>query len=156
MLGALALASRLEHINLTLPEDDAFLEFCKPLGLRKETTYVPDGGAMVRMINVRGALGKLAGELETRLPGVRGLNISTNLGLVGLFQVGGRLTVGEPRDRGLSAQLPQWALAQLLYGYVSARSLAASATLKASPGGIDVLERLFPVGPHYYYAMDRF
>ena len=152
----LALASRLEYINLTLPEDDAFLEFCKPLGLRKEITYPPDGGAMVRMINVRGTMGKLAGELESRMPDIQCLNIFTNLDSAGLYLLNGRLAVGEPRKRGLSVRLPQWALAQMLYGYCSARSLATSAALKTSPEGIDVLERLFPVRPHYYYAMDRF
>jgi len=52
----LAVKYRLERIKLLLPEDDAFVAFCLPLGMRKEVSYRRDGGAQVRLVNIPPAL----------------------------------------------------------------------------------------------------
>ena len=56
-----AVRRRVESIRLFLPEDHRVVEFCKLLGARHEKSYSRDGGAMVRMVHVPSALGKLAG-----------------------------------------------------------------------------------------------
>lgn len=152
----LAMKDRLERIQFILPEDDAFMEFCQPLGLRKETTHRGNGGGQVRMINIPSALAQVASDVGPRLGGAGRLTIRTNLDDVGLAWSGGRLTVGPPRRDGPQARLPQWALAQLLYGYRSADALIADGALKASAAAAAVLSEVFPVHPHFHYLVDHF
>lgn len=152
----LAVRRRVESIRLFLPEDHELVTYCKALGARSEVTYGRDGGAMVRMINIPSALGKVAVELARRVDGTGQLTIRTNLDSVGLAWSGGVLTVGAPGAAGPQAHMPQWALAQLLYGYVTPVSLAAHGHLVASPGASELLERLFPLRPHFHYAVDHF
>jgi len=151
-----ALRQRLEHIKLILPEDDAFIEFCKPLGLRKEMHYRRDGGCLVRMISIPSALRKVAAELGSRMSGAGRLTIRTNLDEVGLTWSKGKLRVGKPYQRGMQARMPQWALAQLLYGYRSAEALAATGILKGSRDAVAALARMFPVTPHFHHLVDHF
>jgi predicted acetyltransferase len=152
----LALRQRLERIKLILPEDDAFVAFCQPLGLRKETTYRPDGGAQVRMIRIASAMAKLAGELGSRMSGTGRLTIRTNLDDVALTWSKSGLSVGPPLRSGLQAHLPQWALAQMLYGYRGAEALAAGGVVKAPRRAVGALEEMFPVRPHFHYLVDHF
>lgn len=151
-----AVRQRLERIQLLLPEDDAFVEFCKPLGLRKEVTYRPGGGGQVRLIRIPTALEKLSRELGPRTTGTGRLTIRTNLDDVGLSWSSGRLSVGPPRRDGPRARLPQWALAQMLYGYRDARALAADGTLTASRQAVAALTALLPLRPHYQHVVDHF
>ncbi|MDY7010300.1 MAG: GNAT family N-acetyltransferase [Planctomycetota bacterium] len=94
--GKIAWRCRLEQIEFVLPEDDAFVGFSLPLGVRKEVTYRRDGGGMVRMINIASSLKAVASDLAGRMdkPGL--LNIRTNLDSVSLFWSCGRLKVGRP------------------------------------------------------------
>ena len=114
------------------------------------------GGAMVRLICVPTALSKVAAELGSRMTGTGQLNIRTNLDDVGLAWSGGELNVGAPIPRAPTARMPQWALAQLLYGYRRAAGLEAAGAVKAPRRAMDALEELFPVRPHYHYAVDHF
>ena len=151
-----ALSQRLERIELVLPEDDAFLEFCKPLGMHKETRYLRDGEAMVRMINVPGALTRVAPELASRMCGSGRLNIRTNLEGVCVAWSRGGLRVAKPQGGTPPARMPQWALAQLLYGYRTAAGLAAAGVLRTSKAGVDILGEMFPARPHFHYSVDYF
>jgi predicted acetyltransferase len=151
-----AVGRRLEKLVLLVPEDDALAEWCQPLGLRKEVTWRPDGGGMGRMIHIPRALASVAAELGSRMRGEGCLTVRTNLDDVGLEWADGRLTVGPPHRRGPRARMPQWALAQLLYGYRSAAALAADGTLRASRKAVDALAEMFPVRPHYQHLVDHF
>lgn len=151
-----AVEQRLEHVRLLLPEDDAFVAFCVPLGLEKAVRYRRDGGGMVRMINIPTALAKVADDLAARMSGPGSLTLRTNLDDVGLAWAGGRLSVGPPRRRGPQARLPQWAVAQLLYGYRSAEELADAGVLKGSREAVGALGEMFPVRPHHHYLVDHF
>jgi len=151
-----AVRQRLERVTLILPEDDAFVEWCKPLGLRKEVTWRPDSGAMVRLVNIPSALRKVASELGSRMRGSGSLTIRTNLDDVGLAWSKGRLRVGPPQTTGPKARLPQWALAQLLYGYRSAEAMAADGTLRATRRALAALGEMFPVRPHFHHLVDHF
>lgn len=153
---------RLETIHFHLPEDDAFIEFCKPLGLKSEITARKDGGAMVRLMSVETTLRKLVPNLEERLKqaGVDAdfmLPIQTNLDSVVLRRVKGKIRV-EPLSAPpkLAVRLPQWALAQMVYGYRQAWGLKAWGDLKATNEQVELLERLFPMKPHFHYSVDHF
>jgi len=145
-----------DRIRFQLPEDSALMAFCKPFALEKHIRYRADGGAMARMINVRSTLNKLGPMLADRVTGTGSITIRTNLDGVSLAWSKGAMRISPPKRGGLQARLPQWALAQLLYGYQGAPALAASAILKASRQSVDTLARLFPPGPHYYYKVDSF
>jgi predicted acetyltransferase len=147
---------RLENIRFSLPEDDPFIEFLKPLGLRKELQYRKNNGGMVRMINIPAALRKVGQELAGRMSGPGRLNLRTNLDAVGLAWSGGKMTVGRPIAGAPSARLPQWALAQMLYGYRTASALAMTGLLKAPPRAVGTLDRMLPQAPHFHYAVDKF
>jgi len=147
---------RLERIRLILPEDGAFVEWCKPLGLRKEMTWRPDGGGMVRMIHIPSALRKVAGELGSRTSGAGSVTLRTNVDDVGLAWSSGCLSVGPPQTSGPKARMPQWALAQLLYGCRSAEALLADGTLRATRRVTASLRAMFPVRPHFRYLADHF
>lgn len=152
----LALRQRLEEIRLILPEDDAFVEFCKPLGLRETVRYRADSGGQVRMINIPSALRSAAGELGGRMSGSGRLTVRTNLDDVHLAWSRGKLRVAPPPGGTPQARLPQWAMAQLLYGYRRADGLAAEGTLKAAGWAVAALEEMFPPRPHFQYSVDHF
>jgi predicted acetyltransferase len=156
LAAGVAWASRAEKITFLLPEDEPLMRFCAPYGLNKELRYRPDGGCMVRMINIPAAMRKIAPLLATRAGGSGRLTIRTNLDDVGLSWSPGRLEVGRPRRQGPTVRLPQWALAQLLYGYRDTDSLVQHGNLAGTKEGISALSMLFPPGPHYHYLVDHF
>ena len=62
-----------------------------------------------------------------------------------------------PAKRGDEwVNLPQWALAQLLYGYRDVASLAAEGELRGTKAGLAALAAMFPPGPHFHYRIDTF
>jgi predicted acetyltransferase len=159
LLGAAAehaWAQRLETLRFHLPEDHRFTEYCKPLGIRKEAVYRRDGAAMVRFINVTSTLSKLAPTLGPRLRGRGVLAIRTNLDDVSFRWRDGALTVQQGAAKGDAARLPQWALAQLVYGFRAAASLADHGVLRGPRVAIDQLGELFPVRPHFFHLVDDF
>ena len=154
--AGLALARRVERIGFVLPIDHEFIEFCKPLGITLEQRYRHDGGAIVRLIDAASALRKLAPELGPRLRGKGALTLCTNLGDVSLSWSGKILTVEDGPAAGPSASLPQWALAQLIYGYRRPSALANEGVLTAPTRALAALERLFPLQAHFFYVVDEF
>ncbi len=149
-------AARCEEMHFLLPEDHAFVEYCRPYGLRTQSVYRRDGGAMVRLINIPTTLRKLAPLLAPRVSGRGALTIHTNLGAVGLAWAGGECVVNEPKTKGTRVCLPQWRLAQLVYGYLAADSPANDNVITGSRNGRAVLTQLFPAHPHYHYMVDHF
>lgn len=145
-----------DTIAFHLPEDEALMEFCKPWGLVKEVRYRRDGGGMARMINISSALEKLAPLLAERMSGTGRITIRTNMGGVALDWSKRVMTVHPANRSGRQARLPQWALAQMLYGYRDAKAFADAGVLKASADVTGLLTRMFPSGPHYYYLVDAF
>jgi hypothetical protein len=160
---------REERVKFLLPEDDAFMAFCRQFGMRKEVQYRRDGGAMVRMVNIPSALSKAGPVLAARMRGAKAgaLTIRTNLddvalswGAGGGFRVRGATGASGKSPRAAkgadSVSLPQWALAQLLYGYQRVAALADEGIVSGSPAGLEALDRLFPQLPHYHYRVDCF
>ena len=155
-IAAQVWAVRREEIHLHLPADHAFVRYCQPLSLRTQLAYRRDGGAMVRLINVPSTLRKVAPSLAKRLSGHGQLTIQTNLDSVGLSWANGAMTVGEPHATGPRISLPQWCLAQLLYGYLGASSPALEGIIQGSRASLAILADLFPETPHFFYATDQF
>jgi len=147
---------RLGEVRFSLPEDEPFLEFCRPLGLKKEITYRRDGSAMIRMVNVASALEKVAPVLAGRMSKPGRLNLHTNLEQVGLSWSRGRMRVSHVQKNSPQARLPQWALARMLFGYCNASALAVAGSIRATGSVITVLDEMFPEIPHFHYAVDEF
>ena len=145
-----------EGMTFHMPEDDAFAAFCKPLGMVKRIRYRPNEKIMGRMINIPGAMRKLAPVLAGRMTGSGQVSIRTNLEGVCLSWSRGRMTVGPARRRGPQVWTPQWALCQMLYAYRPPSALATRGVLKASAEALDILARLFPPGPQFFYCADEF
>jgi len=143
-------------VRFVLADDDAFMAWCRPLGLRQEVTYRRDGWAMVRLIDVRTALAAVGPDLAGRMGGAGRLNVRTNLDAVGLRWAGGAMAVGRPEAGAPTARLPQWALAQLLYGYASADALAARGLLAGPARAVATLGAMLPVRCHHHYRVDSF
>jgi predicted acetyltransferase len=164
----LAWSTRTERIRFYLGEDDAFMRFCAPYGLVKEVTYRRDGGAMVRMINVVSSLRGLAPVLGSRVGGKGRLIVRTNLDSADLRWQAGEMSVvpwtGRRASPGRTSPaagagrvwLPQWALAQLIYGYQDVASLAAADVVKGARKGLEALAVMFPPAPHHFHVVDEF
>jgi len=153
--GVARRAGRAE-VRFVLAPDDAFMAWCRPLGLRQEITCRRDGWAMIRVINVRTALAAVGPDLAARCGGAGRLNVRTNLDAVGLRWRAGAMTVGRPARGAPTVRLPQWALAQMLYGYASADALAARGLLTGPARAIGALAAMLPVRPHHHYRVDSF
>ncbi len=151
-----AWSRRFETIRFILDEQDALMRYARPFGLAQEVRTRADGGAMVRMISVPAALRALAPVLAGRVSGRGRLAIRTNLDSAGLAWRDGRLQVEPARPGVRAVSLPQWALAQLVYGYAGADELYEARILRGSAAARDHLAALFPPGPHFCCRTDRF
>ncbi|MCK5802230.1 MAG: GNAT family N-acetyltransferase [Lentisphaeria bacterium] len=147
---------RLERIQFHLPEDLAFTIYCRGFGLRMENTFPADGGGMVRLIHVPGAFQAVKDELAQRVRRHGALTIRTNLDDVSLTWADGDMEVSSPVPSYPSVRLPQWALAQMLYGYLNTDALRATGVLRGTAATCKILDQLLPVHPHYHYAADHF
>jgi len=158
VLSAAGIAARLrlEIVTYVLPEDHPLMDFCRPLRLRKRVAHRKDSGAQVRLVSVASTLRKLAEGIGTRLDGSDSLDILTNLDDVRISWSDDSCTV-DASDKGKPAvQMPQWALAQLVYGYRTARSLKVEGAISGTAVSIEVLDKMFPRIPHFFYVVDEF
>jgi len=153
---------RIESVEFRLPDDDPFVTFCRGFGLHSQVTCPRDGGPMVRIINVPAALNAVAPVLRWRAvhlaPG--SLTLYTNLDDVRISWEAGEVRVvrvsrTDPPS-GPVVRLPQWALTQMLYGYRTASALAGDGAIKAPRKATEMLDRLFPLTPHFQYVTDAF
>jgi len=155
-LAARAWEMRYENFTLILPPDHLFMEFCKILGIVMSIHFRPDGEAMVRMINIPGALQRAAPELCRRMSGSGSIAIQTNLDSVQVEWSQGRLNVLPQVKLKNAVTMPQWALAQLFYGYNNARALAAAGYIRGTDKEIAILQQLFPTMQHFFHLVDAF
>ncbi len=108
---------------------------------------------MLRLVDVEGALGHL-----NREAGPLVLEVTDDV----IPQNAGEYTFGDGRVvRGAGAEdrvaLDVRQLSQLYAGYLPARQLAKHGLVEASsPGALDLLEEIFPVGDPWLFAPDHF
>jgi len=154
--GRLARRRGDDRVKFALSEDSELMAFCKPLGIEKTVHYRPDGGGMARMVNIRSSLTKLGTVLAGRMSRPGRITIRTNMEDVSLAWSSGKMRVGDPRPNWPNVWMPQWALAQMLYGWQDARVFASQRVIKAPAKTIETLTEMMPSGPHHFYWTDVF
>ena len=147
---------RLENLQLHLPEDDLFANYCRAFGCTTQMSCSRDGGGMVRLINVGAALNAIADELSTRARGSGCVNLETNTDSASLEWTDGHLVVGQSKHQAPTVRMPQWAAAQLVYGYRHVSALSADGAIEGPADVLADLAGLFPVRAHYQLAVDHF
>lgn len=166
-LGQRATARGVKRIECRVPVDHPFALHCRSFGGELTLSTAPDGGAMMRIIDLDGLLGALEDELSRRVAG-RGLSgtlrVETDLGGFGITvsdrsaRICSRLS-----DPDYSVRLQQWQLMQLLMGYRTLEdaladpreaAFAPDRTPPTGPGTPRALSELgaalFP--PHHSYC----
>ncbi|MDH7602175.1 MAG: GNAT family N-acetyltransferase [Armatimonadota bacterium] len=158
----LAIERRTGSISILLPPDHPFAEFCHRYECTVTTNYARCGGGMGRIINLRSLFEKIAGELSRRLAVSEHrdadtcLWISTDIGEIALLLRNGEVRIVDECDRANSVQIPQPRLAQLVYGYRSARDMLTEPGVVFSGAALSILETLFPPQNPYVWAADHF
>ncbi len=144
---------RTEKIVFYTAPDDPFVRYCRRYGCDVKVGYPCCSGGMARVICQAALLDLLqpllAKRLERGLPGWAGtVTLSTDLGTDHLAFGAGR---GD-----ITAEMPQWMLAQLVLGYRSAADVASEPDAHIDPAALPVLSAIFPEGHPYIYCSDRF
>lgn len=158
----MAVAARVEEIQFRLGEDHLAMRLCAPLGIIRRIRLRGDGWEMARIMNLQTTLAKLAPLLAGRMSGAGKLILRTNLEDVELSWRSGRMAVGpvKPADRAagktLVLRLPQWALAQLIFGFRDVEALALAGTLAGGPVALDLAAQMFPPQRAYFHLVDEF
>lgn len=158
----LAIDRRTASINMLLPPDHPFAEFCHRYECSVTTNYARCGGGMARIVNLRSLFEKIASELSSRLAASEHrdadscLWISTDVGELALTLRNGRVNVANKCDRTNSVQLSQSKLVQLVYGYRRARDMLTEPDVVFNGGALSLLETLFPPQNPYVWAADHF
>ena len=122
-LARLAARREVNQIRAFVPVDHPFALHCRSYGAEQQISTRPDGGAMMRIINLQQLLEKLEPEMTRRVVG-KGLSgkltIITDLGSVAVrvSSRSARLTA-TLTNADYTLQLEQWKLLQLLIGYRS-------------------------------------
>jgi len=156
-LGQRARAAKMEQVIFDLPRDDAFVDFCVPLGCEHRVTYTRNSDAMARIIHLKSLMEKLVPEFSKRSAGFSGrvsVSIETDIGTVGLGI--DRHGVRVIRAGVLAVVMPQLILTQLVMGYRSATDIAADPGVVVPEKAIPVLDLLFPKRDCYMWWSDRF
>ena len=157
--AALAWAQRKEKITFILAYDEPLMDWAAPLGLTKHVHWRTDGGGMVRIINLSSVLRKIGHGMARRLGGSGQMLVKTNLETVLLRWKDDAMEVVEsPRTPRQAARvgMPQWALAQLIYGYRSASLLAQDGVLRAERPVVALLDQMLPAMVPYHSRVDVF
>ena len=157
-LGQRARTAKMGQVIFDLPRDDAFVDFCAPLGCEHRVTYPHNSDAMARIIHLKPLMKKLVPEFSKRSAGFGGrvsVSIETDIGTVGLGidRNGVRLI---RRHGVLAVKMPQLILTQLVMGYRSASDIAAEPGVVVPKNTISVLDLLFPKRDGYMWWSDRF
>jgi predicted acetyltransferase len=156
-LGQRAKRAKMDQVIFDLPRDDAFADFCIPLGCEQRVTYPQNSGAMGRIVHMRPLMEKLVPELSKRSAGFRGrvsVAIETDIGTVGLGI--DRNGVRVIRGGVLVVKMSQLVLTQLVMGYRSAADVAADPMVSVPNKAMPVLDLLFPKRDGYMWWSDRF
>jgi predicted acetyltransferase len=174
----MALAARVEEIQFRLGEDHLAMRLCAPLGIIRRTRRRADGWEMARLMNVQTTLQKLSPLLASRVSGQGRLILRTNLDSVALSWRRGRMAVKplagsrpggkigvagilpargrDARDTLPVLRLPQWALAQLIFGFGDVEALALAGTLAGGPAALGLAAEMFPPQRAYFHLVDEF
>jgi hypothetical protein len=150
VLAALARRAGRSKVRLVnFPEGDPLIRRLKRGSVSAETYYHRSGGAMIRTINLASCLGKMAGELSTRLAGScmdrwRGkLLIADARDKVALDVDRGRVTVGKPAATKHAVRGGE-EIAQLLIGTDEPGEIIDAAGMRLTGDARGLVGVLFP------------
>lgn len=158
-LGQSAKRAKMDVVVFDLPEDDAFADFCVPLGCERRVVYPANSDAMGRIIHLQPLMKKLVPEFEKRLSDVgyaksESLLLETDMGVVGLQIRRGQVRVC---DRGTTkVKMPQLVLTQLVMGYRDVDDILLKNEVVIPKKALPVLRGLFPRTHGYMWWSDRF
>ncbi len=160
-LGRQARRAKAEEVDLYLPPDDPFGDFCARFGSRWSITCPRNRGAMGRIIQLAPLAEAMLPEFSRRLHASplswkETLDLQTDIGAVGLSLNGKSVRLTSPARCDTVVRLPQMALTQLVMGYRSASDVALDPDVTVPARALPVLETLFPKGHPYMWWSDRF
>jgi predicted acetyltransferase len=161
MLSKLAVRMRLGTVNILLPPDHPFAEYCTRYDCDFHTHHFRNETGMVRITDMRALFTCLKGELGLRIRNSRFkdirtlLKIKTELGKVLLDIEKGKVSLREiGRKPAVSLSLPQSGLSQLLTGFRSSRDVLAEPGVSLTRGGEEIMNALFPKSHPYLWNAD--
>jgi predicted N-acetyltransferase YhbS len=161
-LGTLAARRGLRELRLeTLPYGSALARRLRSLHCRYEQWFVPNGDAMVRVVDLASCLRAMEPELSARLgaselDGYRGtLLVRGPEGAVGLALDRGRVRV-VPAAVGRSAVRAGWHLAQLLIGTDDPMETCEAGKIRLSGDAARLVRVLFPAQHPQLQLGDRY
>lgn len=156
-LGQRAKRAERDQVIFDLPKDDAFVDFCMPLGCEQRVTYPCNTEAMGRIIHLRPLMEKLVPELSKRTANFTGrvsVGIETDIGSVGLAIDRGGVRV--IRGGVLKVVIPQMILTQLVMGYRGVADVINEPGVHIQKKAQPILDILFPKTSAYMWWSDRF
>ncbi|MFC1791556.1 GNAT family N-acetyltransferase [Gemmatimonadota bacterium] len=156
-VATLAREENLEVIRAQVPPDHPFVGSVVFFGAQVQTRYHRSGWCMGEVLNVESFLGKIEGELDSRLrvtlptaPRVRlVVQVDDEEVEVTLPGEGGG-------DRVVDLPLPRKLFTQLVFGYKDLDTVLAEAGIRRDAESRRLLNALFPKGHPYIWKADRF
>ncbi len=158
----MAIALRVESINVFAPPDHSFTEYCHRYGCESWSRYPKASDGMMRIINLRSLFEKIREELQQRVSNSKFKNytgsfeIRTNIGKVTLAIKDGHLEIMEEQRAESLLDLPQAKLTQLIVGYRSIRDILNSSAVKASGNIESLIKIFFPKSNPWIWLPDHF
>ncbi|MDP6042034.1 MAG: hypothetical protein QGG64_26025, partial [Candidatus Latescibacteria bacterium] len=156
-IGQRAKRAGINQVIFDLPADDAFVDFCVPLGCEQRIRYPHNAEAMGRIIHLRPLMERLVPELSKRVAQVTGrvsIGIETDIGSVGLAI--DRRGVRVIRGGVLKVKIPQMILTQMVMGYRGVSEVVNDPGVHIPQKAQPVLDALFPKTGAYMWWSDRF
>lgn len=166
-----AIAKRCEQITCFLPRDHGFSDYAQRFGIVWTAEYPRYSDCMMRIMNQQPLMQKLApvfNARKDRLPAhesLDALRIETDLGITTVLY--GDTTEAlagdqQPGTHGVSLELPQDTLIQLIMGYRSIQDVLTAPNVKLDPGDteeqnvVSFLQGLFPRHDAFVWKPDYF
>lgn len=158
----MAVTLRVETINMFIPPDHPFTEYCHRYGCESWSRYPKSSDGMMRIINLKTLFEKIREELQQRISDSEfenykgSLEIKTDIGEVTLLIKNGHIEIRREHKGESLLDLPQAKLMQLIVGYRSIRDILNNSDVKAR-GNIEALIKiLFPKSNPWIWLPDHF
>ena len=158
----LAVERRVEMIQLLMPLDCAFAEYCTRYGCKATVQYPKCSDGMMRIMNQDALFTKISDELGTRLSNsalrsfAGKITLKTDLGSTTLAIEDSQVAVEPGNGSEPDITLPQSKLTQIVIGYRSAIDLMSENDVEIRQESIPILNALFPRDNPYMWVADHF
>jgi predicted acetyltransferase len=157
-----AIEYRVENINVFIPPDHPFVNFCRNYGFNFSMFFPNNRAGMGRIINLETTFRKLLSYLDSKVNeiGIKDkiiISFSTEIGVVNLKIESAGASIAE-RDiiPDYTLNLSQTQLTKLIMGYASIGDILYEAKVELPAEIVSIIDKLFPIGYQYMYLGDRF